>query len=200
VGAVLSLRIGTVFIVFSDLSWERRRTSVEADRKCKRPFGGNALPTALAAPPARRGRAVRQHGVARRDFGWGCTCVSGTGRVVPQGCPGEKTSGRRGSTLPAGSPLHRCMGADRAATPVASPVLGAGPGAPPGSRALRRERLPRAWHARAQPRGGVSAGGWRCGALEGALLSCQAEMLKFSPPSRMPFKIPIRMIMPKLEL
>ena len=142
-GAVLSLRIGTVFIVFSDLSWERRRTSVEADRKFKRPFGGNALPTALAVPPARRGRAVRQHGVARRDFGWGWTCVSGTGRVVPQGCPGGKTSGRRGSTLPAGSPLHRCMGADRAATPVASPVLGAGSGAPPGSRALRRERLPR---------------------------------------------------------
>jgi hypothetical protein len=48
-------------------------------------LGGNALPTALAAPPARRGRAARQHSVARRDFGWGETCVSGTGRVAPQG-------------------------------------------------------------------------------------------------------------------
>ena len=72
--------------------------------------------------------------------------------------------------------------------------------APLGSGALRRVWSPRAGCAHAQPRGGVSAGGWRCGALEGALLSCQAEMLKFSPPSRMPFKIPIRMIMPQLEL
>jgi hypothetical protein len=32
--------------------------------------GGNALPTALAAPPAHRGRAARQHGVARRGATW----------------------------------------------------------------------------------------------------------------------------------
>ena len=166
-GAVLSLRIGTVFIVFSDLSWERRRTSVEADRKCKRPFGGNALPTALAAPPARRGRAVRQHGVARRDFGWGWTCVSGTGRVVPQGCPGGKTSGRRGSTLPAGSPLHRCMGADRAATPVASPVLGAGPGAPPGTAAPRVARAGTTQGRRVRRRMALRCSGGRAPELPG---------------------------------
>ncbi len=63
----------------------------------------------------------------------------------------------------------------------------------PSCTALRRVRPPRAGRARAQPRGGVSAGGWRCGAPEGALLRCQAEMLKFSPPSRMPFEIPIRL-------
>ena len=45
--------------------------------------------------------------------------------------------------------------------------------------------LPRAGRARAQLRGGVSAGGWRCDAPEGALLRCQAEMLKFYPPCDM---------------
>jgi hypothetical protein len=174
VGAVLSLRIGTVFIVFSDLSWERRRTSVEADRKFKRPFGGNALPTALAAPPARRGRAVRQHGVARRDFGWGWTCVSGTGRVVPQGCPGGKTLGRRGSTLPAGvssAQMHGC-GSGCHSCGVAGPRRGAWrsawlQGAPPGTAAPRVARTGTTQGRRVRRRMALRCSGGRAPELPG---------------------------------
>ena len=50
----------------------------------------------------------------------------------------------------------------------------------PGSRVLRRVRPPRTGCVRAHPRGGRSAGGWRCGALEGALSRCWPKcLLKF---------------------
>jgi hypothetical protein len=50
----------------------------------------------------------------------------------------------------------------------------------PGSGVLRRVRPPRTGCVRAHPRGGRPAGGWRCGALEGALSRCRTKcLLKF---------------------
>ena len=47
--------------------------------------------TALAAHPARPGA---RRSTARRGCGRCWTCVSGWGRVTPQGCPGAMASGR----------------------------------------------------------------------------------------------------------